>query len=323
MKALGVWEQAESFKDIVEMDMPVRPAGETEVVVEVHAEGLNPQDYRNLEPFPAGVDIPDALKPQYPAIAGFDFAGRVAEIGSGVTKFAVGDDVYGRFMPPISGAAAEYATIDQSLIAKMPSSISYAQAATIPTPFDTASWFMLHYGRVEPGQTALVLGGAGGVGSMAVMLAKHAGATVVASGLTKDMPALEASVADLAIDSQKGDWSKLEDKVDVVLNTVNERTLADAIPHVKDGGIVVAMTLAEGQIPEDVRQMNPTLSWVFFEVAPGSGEMLETANELVEEGTYVPAYEQEFEFSAQGYIEALAKLKDNKKTGRLVLKVRD
>lgn len=180
--------------EVTEIPDPVATPGH--VVVKVAASSVNTVDtmIRNM-----GADLP--LSPALPAVLGMDFAGTVTAIGDGVTGFAVGDEVYGCAggMLDLQGALAEFMVADARLIAHKPKSLSMREAAALPLVGITAYEGLTRAG-VGAGQTVLVQGGAGGVGHIAVQIARHIGATVSATGRGADQMALIKGLGANAID---------------------------------------------------------------------------------------------------------------------------
>lgn len=311
MKAIGVRKATDRIRDMEELDVPVKPAGNTELLVEVHSVGLNPADYRTFTSL-------STMGLELPFVGGYDFSGVVADMGAGVRGYHLGQAVYGKI--PSGGAAAEYVTVDQKYIAPRPESLSHSQAAVIPIPIQTAYWFLVRKGHLQAGQSVLILGGGGGVGSVAIMLAKELGAKVAATGFAKHIPLMKAAGADIVIDVGKGEWDLLDEKVDLLLDTVGMSALPEAISHVRDGGTVLAMTLPA--MPDPPITDNRTLHWVLFSGAKPDGEVLLLANRLVEKGVYKPSFEREVDFSAAGMIDGLSSIWEHRKKGRIVMKVK-
>ena len=164
--------------DFTETDTPRPTVTAGHVVIRVKATSVNTIDTMIKD---MGADLP--LSPALPAVLGMDFAGIVEELGEGVTEFAIGDEVYGCAggLADLQGALAEFMLADARLIAKKPQSLTMRQAAAMPLVGITA-WEGLHRAGVGAGQNVLVHGGAGGVGHLAVQLARHLGAQVSATG---------------------------------------------------------------------------------------------------------------------------------------------
>ena len=162
---------------IAPMDLPIPEAGADEVLIRVRAAGVNPFDWKV-----ADGDLKDELEHRFPLILGFDAAGVVERAGAGVTELAEGDEVYGYLFKPVigGGAYAEYASAPATIVARKPESIRFTEAAALPVPGLTA---MDLVDAVDPkeGETVLIVGATGGVGSYALQLATRRGARVIAT----------------------------------------------------------------------------------------------------------------------------------------------
>ena len=159
------------------MDLPTPEIGAGEVLIQVRAAGVNPFDWKV-----ADGELKDALEHRFPLILGFDAAGVVERVGADVTELAEGDDVYGYLFKPVigGGAYAEYVRAPAAIVARKPESVSFTEAAALPVPGLTA---MDLVDAVDPkeGETVLIVGATGGVGSYAVQLATRRGARVIAT----------------------------------------------------------------------------------------------------------------------------------------------
>jgi NADPH:quinone reductase-like Zn-dependent oxidoreductase len=215
--------------------------GPGEALIRVAATSFNPVDAgirsgARQGPFPVAL----------PHVPGTDVAGAVEELGQGAAAVAVGEDVVG-FLPIVpDGASAEYVVAPVEVLTKAPAAIPLGDAAALPT-VGLAAWQMLfEHGRLEAGQTVLVNGAGGAVGSYAVQLAKHAGATVVATAGPRSLARVEAAGADRVIDhTTTRVATALDERVDLVLNLAPIAPEEfNALPAlVEDGGAVVSSTL--------------------------------------------------------------------------------
>jgi NADPH:quinone reductase-like Zn-dependent oxidoreductase len=209
-------------------DAPRPQPKENEVLVRVMAAGVNPVDtYVVRGKFGT---------PTLPVIPGFDIAGVVEEIGPGVTKFKKGDAVYGN----VRGGYAEYAVAAEKNIAPKPASLDFIQAAAVPVAARTAWNALVETAYLSAGQTVLIQGGSGGVGSFAVQLAKLRGAKVYATASTANQDLLKELGADVAIDYTKQKFEDVVKDVDVVLEAVRGMLDRD-YPVVKKGGYLVSI----------------------------------------------------------------------------------
>ncbi len=199
-----------------------RPAlGECQVLVEVHASAVTQGDRRlRAADFPGFSAIFGRLLiglrgPRKP-IPGSMFAGRVVAVGPGVTRFAVGDDIFGSVM---NGAYAEFIAVGENeTVAHMPEGVSYADAAAVPYGGLTALAFLRDMAKVRPGERVLIVGASGGVGRYAVQIAKHLGAEVTAV-CSRDHDLMRELGADRVIDYTKEDFTSGEDRWDVIFDT--------------------------------------------------------------------------------------------------------
>jgi NADPH:quinone reductase-like Zn-dependent oxidoreductase len=228
--------------DVLTYEDVERPVpGPGEALIRVAATSFNPVDAgirsgARQGPFPVAL----------PHVPGTDVAGTVEERGEGAAAVAVGEDVVG-FLPIVpDGAAAEYVVAPVDILTKAPAAIPLADAAALPT-VGLAAWQMLfEHGRLEAGQRVLVNGAGGAVGSYAVQLAKHAGATVIATAGPRSVARVEAAGADQVIDhTTTAVATALEERVGLVLNLAPiEPEEFNALPAlVADGGAVVSSTL--------------------------------------------------------------------------------
>lgn len=172
---------------------------------------------------------------KFPWTPGGDVAGRVAAVGEGVTSFRVGEEVFGYTRE--AGAYAEFVVLDAKSLAHRPSSISTEQAAGIALVGQTATQ-MLQLSKIKVGQTLLILGASGGVGSLAVQLARNAGVHVIATARQSKAAALQQLGAERVIDLTQ---QRLEDipQVDAVLNLIGQDTVVSSYALVKNGGVAV------------------------------------------------------------------------------------
>ncbi len=214
--------------DVLRLEEVQRPEpGEGEVLIRVHAISVNPIDWKYRRGF-----IPKPL----PAVLGSDVSGTV-EV-SRAEGFDEGDEVFGF---AASGAYAEFATAPAAIIAKKPSGISHEQAASIPVAGLTAWQALFDRGGLERGQTALTAGAAGGVGHLAVQLAKHAGARAIGTGSSRNRDFVLGLGADEYVDYTQQDVASAVSGVDVAFDTVGGETTQSLIPTVREGGALITI----------------------------------------------------------------------------------
>src|ERR1044071_7868363 len=198
-------------------DAPDPVAGPGEVVVDVHAASVNAADYKARL---GGGAYSSASNLKFPYIRGRDFSGTVAPLGRGVTDFKVGDPVFGVMDAGIEGCYAEKVKIAAAIIARKPDGLDDAEAAAMALTSLTAIWALEDTARLQPGETILIQGGAGGVAGFAIQLAKHIGATVITTASARNHDYVRRLGADRVIDYNTEDFTKTVSGVDVVFDTV-------------------------------------------------------------------------------------------------------
>jgi NADPH:quinone reductase-like Zn-dependent oxidoreductase len=208
-------------------------AGSGEVVVDIHAASVNGADAKVRRGNGRyKLDI-------FPHILGRDFSGIVSQVGAGVTDFAVGDAVFGVTEQGIEGTYAEKIAIKAALVAKKPASLSHTQAAALGLVSLTALTAIEDTARLKAGQTILIQGGAGGVAGFAVQLAKHLGATVIATASAGNHAYVRSLGADQVIDYNTQDFTAIGPICDVVFDTVGGGVRAGCYQVLKAGGKLV------------------------------------------------------------------------------------
>jgi NADPH:quinone reductase-like Zn-dependent oxidoreductase len=172
-------------------------------------------------------------------IPGYDIAGVVEKVGGGITKFKVGDSVYAYAL--FGGGWAQYAVTNEYEAAIKPTSLTFVEAAAVPLAALTAWQALIDTAKLSAGQTVLIHGGSGGVGSFAIQIAKARGAKVIATASTANQDLLKQLGADVAIDYTKTKFEDVAQGVDVVLDPVGRDTLARSYGVVKKGGIIISL----------------------------------------------------------------------------------
>jgi NADPH:quinone reductase-like Zn-dependent oxidoreductase len=221
---------------VVELERP-QPLP-TEVLVRVHAAGVNPVDYKSRE----GGGMAGVLG-EPPFVLGWDVSGVVEEIGFGVHTLTVGDEVYGMpWFPRAASAYAEYVTAPARQFAKKPANLSHAEAAAIPLAGLTAWQILTAAASLEKGQRVLIHAAAGGVGHLAVQFAKHLGAHVIGTASKEKHDWLLALGADEVIDYHATSVEDATGDLDLVVDLIgSETTLAQSVKVLKPGGLLVAV----------------------------------------------------------------------------------
>lgn len=279
MKAVQINEYGgPSVVEVNEVDKPV--AGEGQVLVEVRASSLNPFDTKIRE----GV-MKDAIPLRFPSTLGGDIAGVVAEVGAGVEGFAVGDNVYGQAnaVAGNSGAFAEYAATKADQIAHAPKSLSFTDAAAMPLVGVSALQALTDHLNLQSGQKILIHGGAGGIGSLAIQIAKHIGAYVATTASAEAADFVKGLGADEVIDFESQDFTTIIRDYDAVFDTVGGEVLQKSAGVLKKGGIVVSMA---GKVDDAVAAEYGITT--IGQSTKVTTERLNKLTELIEQGVVKP-----------------------------------
>jgi NADPH:quinone reductase-like Zn-dependent oxidoreductase len=217
-------------------DAPRPEPNENEVLVRVIAASVNPVDGAARS-----AKFAQSLGIKLPAIPGYDIAGVVKKAGAKITKFKPGDPVYAYMALDKGGGYAEYATATEKEASPKPNSLTFVEAAAVPLVAETAWQALIDTAKLSAGQTVLIHGGSGGVGSFAIQIAKARGAKVFATASTPNQQLLKQLGADVAIDYTKQKFEDVAKDVDVVLDSVGKDTLARSYAVVKKGGFIVSI----------------------------------------------------------------------------------
>ncbi|SRR5579883_669255 len=269
--------------DAVEIvDVPTPQPHSGEALVEVHASSINPVDIKMREGM-----RPDYLK-QMPLILGCDVAGVLKKDIDGLHA---GDRVYGQasVFRGGSGAFAEFATMPRDLIAKMPDNLDFPGAASMVLVGTSAIEALYDHMQLKPGQKILIHGAAGGIGTAAVQIAKHIGATVVATTHGEEVNYVRQLGADEVIDIDKEDFSAKLSGIDAVLDTVGGDTYKRSFKVLKRGGIIVSML--EKPDEKSMKQYGVKAIYEFTQVRR---DHLEKLTELLEEGVLLVHVEETY-----------------------------
>jgi NADPH:quinone reductase-like Zn-dependent oxidoreductase len=276
-----------------------------EILVRVHAAGVNPVDWKIREGF-----LPALL----PMIMGIDFSSVVERVGTGVTKYRVGDAVFGQVADE-SGSYAEYAVAMESDVARKPEGLDHIRAAALPVASLTPWQALFDTANLATGQTVLIHGAAGGVGSFAVQFAKWKGARVIGTASGHHVEQVLRLGADDVIDYRKTKFEEVAHDVDVVLDTIGGETQERSWRVLKRGGVLVSLV----QPPSDQKAAAYGARGFFIRQKP-SGEQLAAIADLVAKGTVKVNVETVLPLSEARKAQELSKTGHS--GGKIVLEVR-
>ncbi|EFE97035.1 NADP-dependent oxidoreductase [Serratia odorifera] len=229
-----------------------------EIRVKVYAAGLNPID--NI--IPTGM-FKAVLHLQLPATLGSDLAGVVTEVGSGVTRFTPGDAVFASLFDLGSGSFAEFATVPESAAALKPANLSFVQAAATPMVALTAWQALQERAGLHAGQKVFIPAGSGGIGTFAIQLAKHLGATVATTTSSHNVALVRSLGADQVIDYHQQDFASVLSGYDAVLGTLKGETIEKSVAILKPGGSIISLTGPLDAAFARTRKLNVFLQLVF------------------------------------------------------------
>lgn len=315
-------------------EMPVPELGEDEVMVEVHAAGVNQLDSKIRNG-----DFKSILPYRVPFVLGHDVAGVVVRVGSRVRQFKTGDEVYSRPDDFRIGTFAEFVAVKENSLALKPKELTMEEAASIPLVGLTAWQALVEKANLKKGQKVFIQAGSGGVGTFAIQLAKHLGATVATTTSTANVALVKSLGADVVIDYKKDDFEKILHGYDVVLNSQDAGTLAKSVRVLKPGGRLISISgppdadfAEEIKLPwfmklltsalsfgirRKAKRRNVSFSFLFMRA---SGKQLRKITSLIDSSAIRPVLDQVFPFESTN--EALAFVEKGRAKGKVVIKVK-
>ncbi|GAE83522.1 NADP-dependent oxidoreductase [Bacteroides reticulotermitis] len=315
-------------------DIPEPSLGEDEVLVEIHAAGLNQLDSK----IKSGA-FKLILSYKLPLILGHDLAGVVVKVGSQASRFKVGDEVYARPADYHIGTFAEYLAVNEKDLARKPKNLTMDEAGSLPLVALTAWQALVEFGKLKQGQKVFIQAGSGGVGIIAIQLAKYLGATVATTAGSGSFELLKQLGADILIDYKTQDFESVLKDYDLVINSQDTRTLEKSLNIVKAGGKVISIsgppTPELAKSIDSSRIMRFVLSLISFGIRRkakkrgivyeflfmrASGRQLEEITKLVESGVIKTVLDRVFTFEQTN--EALAYLEKGRAKGKVVVNIK-
>jgi NADPH:quinone reductase-like Zn-dependent oxidoreductase len=282
-----------------------------EVLVRVHAAGVNPIDWKVREGH-----VKDFWHHKFPLILGWDLSGVVEELGRGVSRFKIGDEVYSVPDPNRDGAYAEYIVVRESELALKPKSLHHIRAAAVPLAALIAWQSLFDTAQLQPGQRVLIHAGSGGVGHLAVQLAKWKGAYVFATASTKNKDLLRKLSVDEPIDYTQQRFEDVARNIDVVLDTIGGETQERSWSVLKKGGNLVSLV----QPPSEEKAKELGVRAVFVGVQ-ANGEQLAEIAKIIDSGKLAPVIDRILPLSEAGRAHELSQ--SGHIRGKIVLRVKD
>jgi alcohol dehydrogenase len=299
-------------KDVLKTvnDAPKPKAGAGQVLVEVHAAAVNPFDWKVREGY-----MKDFIPLQFPATLGGDLAGVVTELGEGVEDFKVGDEVYGQANAAGGqGSYAEFSPVKAEQLAPKPKPVDFVTAAAIPLASVSAYQALIEHANLQSGQKILIHGGAGGIGSFAIQIAKHIGAFVATTASAEDADFVKSLGADEVIDYKTQDFSTLLKDYDAVFDTVGGETYKKSFQILKPNGVIVSMVAQDDEGLADQHKVK-----VIHQGTKTTTNKLNKIAELVDQGVLKVNVDKVFPLEEAS--EALAYIQGSHR-GKAVIKVK-
>ena len=315
-------------------EMPEPELRENEVLIQVHAAGVNPLDCK-IRSGEFKLILPYRL----PLILGHDVAGVVVRAGPPVRRFNPGDEVYARADDFRIGAFAELIAVKEGSLALKPKGLSMEQAASIPLVGLTAWQALIEKANLKKGQKVFIQAGSGGVGTFAIQLAKHVGATVATTTSATNVEMVKSLGAEVVIDYQRDDFENLLRDYDVVLNSQDAKTLEKSLRVLKAGGKLISISgppdpefaeetkspwfvklvvrLLSSGIRRRARRRNVGFSFLFMRA---NGSQLREITRLIESGVIRPVVDRVFPFESTN--DAMAYVEQGRAKGKVVVKVK-
>lgn len=315
-------------------DLPQPELRDNDVLIEVHAAGLNLLDSK-IKSGEFKLILPYRL----PLVLGHDVAGVVTEVGSRVRQFKVGDEVYSRPPDHRVGTFAQFIAVNENDVALKPKNITMEEAASLPLAGLTAWQALVERAHLKKGAKIFIQAGSGGVGTFAIQLARHIGATVATTTSSTNTGLVKSLGADVVIDYKKDDFEKVLQNYDVVLHSQNAAALEKSLLVLKPGGAVISIsgppdpTFARGigatwlvrlivrllsaGVRKKATRRHLDYSFLFMRA---NGPQLGEITRLVEAGAIRPVVDRVFPFESTN--EALAYVETGRAKGKVVVKLK-
>jgi NADPH:quinone reductase-like Zn-dependent oxidoreductase len=314
-------------------DMPQPQLRDDDVLIEVHAAGLNVLDSK-IKSGAFKLMLPYRM----PLVLGHDVAGIVTQVGSRVRQFKVGDEVYSRPRDHRIGTFAQFIAVNENDVAPKPKNITMEEAASIPLVALTVWQALVERAQLKKGQKVFIQAGSGGVGTLAIQLTKHIGATVATTTSGANIDLVKSLGADVVVDYKKDDVGNVLRNYDVVLHSQDAATLEKSLRVLKPGGALVSISgppdpafakgigapwfvkliirLLSSGVRKKAARNGIKYSFLFMRA---DGQQLREITRLIEAGAIRPVIDRIFPFGSTN--EALAYVETGRAKGKVVIKV--
>lgn len=333
MKAYSINRYSKEDK-LQQVTIPEPITKENEVLIEVYSASINQLDAK----IKSG-EFKLLLPYKFPLILGHDVAGIVTKVGSKVSRFKVGDEVFARPADFRIGTFAEYIAVNENDVALKPKNISMEQAASIPLVSLTVWQAFVEKAKLKKGQKVFIQAGSGGVGTIAIQLAKHLGATVATTTSADNFELVKSLGADVAIDYKTQDFGTILKEYDLVLNSQDVKTLEKSLRIVKSGGKVISISgppdpdfakeirlswfmktaifFLSRKVKSKAKKLNIDYSFLFMQA---NGKQLSEIGKLIEADVIRPIVDKVFSFEQIN--EAMTYVSSGRAKGKVVVNIK-
>jgi alcohol dehydrogenase len=335
MKSLMIKKYGDLTKSLEIQKVPLPSLSPNQILIKTHAASFNPLDYKIVRG-----DFKAIRKLNFPVGIGRDVSGIIEKIGKDVKMFKIGDKVFSRIDESLVGTMAEYVVSNETDTALIPKNLSFSEAASIPLAGLTVYQSLIDVAQMSSKEKILIHAGAGGVGTIAIQLAKHLGANVTTTTSTKNIELVKKLGADKIIDYTKENYLDDSSKFDVVYDTLGGKFTLDSFKVLKIGGRVVSIAGELDSITAKQLGLNKIISFIlalkarkiikeaskmnalyrFLLMTPNGGQ-LKKLSSLYESGSIKPVIDKTYGFNSS--IQALDYLSRGRAKGKVIVKLID
>ncbi|MBO6419051.1 NADP-dependent oxidoreductase [Enterococcus gallinarum] len=294
---------------LAEAKVSLPELGADQVLVKVAATSINPIDWKLREGY-----LKQMFPWSFPIILGWDVAGEIVEVGQKVKDYHVGDRIFARPETTRFGTYADYTIVDTNLLAPLPESIAFTEAATVPLAGLTALQALFDHGSLKAGEKVLIHAGAGGVGTYAIQLAKNAGAYVITTASPRNHELVKKLGADEVIDYHTTDFEEVLTDIDLVFDTMGGEIQKKSFSVLKEHGRLISVLSIEDETLAATKQIEAKAIWLRT-----NGEQLSELAKLMADGKLVSVIGETFPLTRQGVYDAHALSETHHAVGKIVL----
>lgn len=294
---------------LAEAKVSLPELGADQVLVKVAATSINPIDWKLREGY-----LKQMFPWSFPIILGWDVAGEIVEVGQKVKDYHVGDRIFARPEMTRFGTYADYTIVDSNLLAPVPESIAFTEAAAVPLAGLTALQALFDHGSLKAGEKVLIHAGAGGVGTYAIQLAKNAGAYVITTASPRNHELVKKLGADEVIDYHTTDFEEVLTDIDLVFDTMGGEIQKKSFSVLKEHGRLISVLSIEDETLAATKQIEAKAIWLRT-----NGEQLSELAKLMADGKLVSVIGETFPLTRQGVYDAHALSETHHAVGKIVL----